>query len=150
MGKKLESAGGWVRVNQDDLKRKGCVDLLARTVPLVQQGRTKVVVDRCNITRRDRGEMLDLLHKPPAREVVCVFFDFPATDCKERAAARENHPTIRKGGGARIIDDQAKNLERPTASEGFGSIEVVRSFAEADGLLKRYGVLIAGDAEVVG
>lgn len=141
----LESSGGWVRVNQDDLKRKGCEDLLASTVPLVRQGKTKVVVDRCNITRRERGEMLDLLHKPLAKEVVCIFFDMPATDCKLRAASREDHPTIRKGGGARIIDEQAKRLERPDASEGFRSVEVVRTFADAEALLRSYGVLFLDD-----
>lgn len=142
----LESAGGWVRVNQDDLKRKGCLDLLSRTVPAVRQGRTKVVVDRCNVSRRDRGEVLDMLQAPPVREVVCIFFDFPAEDCKRRAAAREDHPTIRKGGGARIIDDQAKRLERPEVAEGFAAVEVVRSFADADALLRRYGVVLSDSA----
>jgi hypothetical protein len=81
-----------------------------------------------------------MLGSPLEREVVCVFFDFQAADCKRRAAARENHPTIRKGGGARIIDAQARQIERPQAAEGFGTVEVVRSFDEAEALLRRYGV----------
>mmetsp|Transcript_116983 Transcript_116983/g.303290 ORF Transcript_116983/g.303290 Transcript_116983/m.303290 type:complete len:1405 (-) Transcript_116983:112-4326(-) len=136
----LEGVGCWVRANQDDFKRKGYEDLLRQTVPLVRQGRTHLVVDRCNLTKADRAEVLDMLGSPPAREVVCVFYDFPAADCKRRAAARENHPTIRKGGGARIIDAQAKQLERPAQAEGFSRVEVITSFQEAEALLQRYGV----------
>mmetsp|Transcript_49977 Transcript_49977/g.140044 ORF Transcript_49977/g.140044 Transcript_49977/m.140044 type:complete len:1427 (-) Transcript_49977:87-4367(-) len=136
----LETSGGWVRTNQDDFKRKGYEELLRRTVPLVRQGKTRLVVDRCNLHKVERHETIDMLGHPPTKEVVCVFFDFPSADCKRRAAARENHPTIPKGGGARIIDAQAKSLERPTLAEGFGAVEVIRSFAEAEALLRRYGV----------
>jgi hypothetical protein len=83
---------------------------------------------------------------PSPKEVVCVFFDFGAETCKERAASRFDHPTIRAGGGARIIDEQAKSLEVPTVAEGFGSVEIVREFSDADALLRRYGVVVVDEA----
>jgi predicted kinase len=145
--RRLESSGDWVRVNQDDLKRKGCEELVSKTVPLVRQGKVHIVIDRCNITRAQRREILDLLGSPPAREVVCVFFDFPREVCKAQAAAREDHPTIKKGGGARIIDDQAKCLQRPAAAEGFSAVDVVKSFEEAEAILQRYGVATSAAAK---
>jgi len=136
----LERSGAWVRANQDDLGRRGCEELLRRTVPLVRQGKSHLVLDRCHITKAERREWLDALGNPPAKEVTCVFFDSCAQDCKRRAAARPNHPTIRAGGGGRIIDAQAKQLERPETNEGFAAVEVVKSFEEAEDLLRRYGI----------
>lgn len=135
----LVASGAWVRANQDDMGRKGCEELVSKTVPLVRQGQTHLILDRCHIAAAERKEWLDTLGGPAAKEIMCVFFDTEPEVCKRRAAARQNHPTIRAGGGARIIDDMAKQLERPQASEGFGSVEVIRSFEEAAALLKRLG-----------
>eukprot|EP00746_Dinoflagellata_sp_MGD_P165167 gnl/MRDRNA2_/MRDRNA2_94281_c0_seq1.p1 gnl/MRDRNA2_/MRDRNA2_94281_c0~~gnl/MRDRNA2_/MRDRNA2_94281_c0_seq1.p1 ORF type:complete len:1416 (+),score=292.18 gnl/MRDRNA2_/MRDRNA2_94281_c0_seq1:81-4250(+) len=136
----LEQAGNWIRANQDDLGRKGCVQAISNGVPLVKKGTKHLVLDRCNITRAERKEWMDYLGQPPAAEIMCVFFDSSAEDCKKRAAARLDHPTIRPGGGGRIIEDQAKKLERPDKSEGFGVVEVVKSFEDAEKLLQRFGI----------
>jgi len=133
-------AVGWTRASQDELGRKGCEALVSRVVPTVRRGGAQLVVDRCNLTKRERAEWLDLMGSPAAKDVACVFFDCSAEDCKARAAARLDHPTIRKGGGGRIIDEQAKILQRPDKSEGFGAVEVISSFHQAEALLRRYGV----------
>lgn len=136
----LETTGAWVRASQDDLGRKRCEELVRQTVPQVRQGKVRLVIDRCNLTASEREEWLNLMGDPPLKEVVCVFFDFPADVCKQRAAGRFDHPTIRCGGGGRIIDDQARMLERPHANEkGLGAVEIVRNFADAEALLRRYG-----------
>jgi predicted kinase len=135
----LERTGNCVRANQDDLGRKGCIEVVSKTVPLVKKGAKLLIIDRCNPTRAERKEWLDLIGRPPAAEVVCVFFDSSPEDCKKRAAARLDHPTIRAGGGGRIIDDQAKKFERPDRSEGFCSVEVVKTFEDAGKLLRRFG-----------
>jgi hypothetical protein len=135
----LEQTGLWTRANQDDLGRKDCEKLVAKTFPLVKQGKARLVVDRCNGTRAERKEWLDTMGNPAKKEVVCVFFDYSAMDCKTRAASRLNHPTIKHGGGARIIEAQAKMFEPPAASEGFASVEIIRSFEEANALLRKYG-----------
>jgi len=129
-----------VRANQDDLGRKDCEKLVSKTVPDVRKRKVRLVVDRCNITCAERREWLDYLGQPSKNDVVCVFFDMSSEDCKRRAAGRVNHPTIREGGGARIIDELSKKLERPTDKEGFGAVVVVHSHEEADMLLRRYGV----------
>lgn len=136
----LESSGAWARANQDDLGRKGCEQRVSEMVPQVRQGRTRLVLDRCNTSKEERKEWLDMLGKPPAKDVVCVFFDTPAESCKQRAAARLDHPTIRAGGGGRIIDDIAKRLERPSPAEGFATVEAVNSAEDAAALLRRFGV----------
>lgn len=134
------SGGGWVRANQDDMGRKNCEKCVSSTVPLVRKGQARLVVDRCNTTKAERHEWLDTMGNPPKGDIVCVFFDVPVEDAKQRAAARVDHPTIKQGGGARIIDEVAKRLERPTAAEGFGAVEMVRGFEDVDALLRKYGV----------
>jgi len=136
----LEASDIWIRANQDEQGGKGCRDVARRTVPLVRQGRARLVIDRCNPTKADRKEWLDALCGPPAREVTCVFFDKPVEDCKQRAASRIGHPTIKTGGGARIIESIVKVIEVPTTDEGFGAVERIRSFEESNALLARYGV----------
>lgn len=136
----LEASGGWVRANQDDLGRKDCEKLVSKTVPDVRKGKVRLVVDRCNIGCAERKEWLDIMGHPSKADVVCVFFDVSPEDCKRRAAGRTNHPTIREGGGARIIDEQAKKLDRPAEKEGFGKVEVISTFEDVGALLLRYGV----------
>jgi len=144
--KALEASGPWTRANQDDLGRRACEELVRKQVPLVRQGATHIVVDRCHLTVAERAEWLDLLGGPSAKEVTCVHFDFPVEQCQGNAAARLDHPTIRSGGGARIIEAQAKKLERPATSEGFGAVEVVQSFEQAAALLRRFGAVEAAIA----
>mmetsp|Transcript_59951 Transcript_59951/g.130029 ORF Transcript_59951/g.130029 Transcript_59951/m.130029 type:complete len:1381 (-) Transcript_59951:223-4365(-) len=131
---------GWTRATQDEQGRRGCADLVKRTAPLVRQGRAQLVVDRCHVSRAERQEWLDIL--APAGQVTCIFFDCAAAVCKSRVALRTDHPTIRAGGGGRIIDEQAKRLEAPAKEEGFAAVEVVRSLDEAQSLLRRFGVTI--------
>jgi protein-tyrosine phosphatase/predicted kinase/tetratricopeptide (TPR) repeat protein len=138
--KTLEDTGNWVRANQDDLGRKGCEKRVSETVPQVRQGKIRLVLDRVNSTKEERKEWLDILGTPAPKDIVCLFFDTPTETCKERAAARLDHPTIRAGGGGRIIDDVAKKLQRPSKDEGFSVVEVVRSAEDAAVFLKRIGV----------
>jgi len=136
----LEASGDWTRANQDDLGRKGCEKKVAEVVPQVRQGRTRLVLDRCNTTKMERKEWLDILGNPSSKDVACIFFDTPSEICKQRAAARLDHPTIRPGGGSRIIDDIAKRFERPSASEGFSAVETIKSADDAACFLQRIGV----------
>merc|ERR1711904_201405 len=94
----LERTGNWICANQDDHGRKGCIDIVSNAKPLVKRGVKHLIVDRCNPTRAERREWLDLMGKPPAADVACVFFDCDVEDCKKRAAARFDHPSIRQGG----------------------------------------------------
>lgn len=80
-----------------------------------------------------------MLGLPAAKDVICVHFDFAAELCKLKAAKRWDHPTIRAGGGARIIEEQAKVFEKPTTAEGFGLVEVVENYDQAAVLLRRFG-----------
>eukprot|EP00811_Abedinium_folium_P000231 NODE_1020_length_2648_cov_5.422451.p1 GENE.NODE_1020_length_2648_cov_5.422451~~NODE_1020_length_2648_cov_5.422451.p1 ORF type:complete len:741 (-),score=238.33 NODE_1020_length_2648_cov_5.422451:322-2544(-) len=140
----VESGAGWVRASHDDLGRTACDELVRRMAPQVKNDEARIVVDRCNLTRNERATWLDKFLSPPAHDVACVFFDFTAEACKRRAAARLNHPKIRSGGrGDRIIEDQAKQLERPVAAEGFGAVEVVASFEDAAALLRHYAARAA-------
>lgn len=62
-----------------------------------------------------------------------------ASECEARVASRTDHPTIRFGGGRSAVRGMAKKLVPPTLSEGFSELHVVRSFAEGNQLLARWG-----------
>lgn len=134
----LEASELYARANQDEDGRDGCLDKVRKTAPLVRQGKARLVLDRCNLTQKERREWLEACGTPPAADVLCIFVDTPAEECKRRAASRKDHATI-KGSGGRVIDAQAKQLERPEKGEGFGKIEVVADAAQAAALLRRLG-----------
>jgi atypical dual specificity phosphatase len=97
-----------------------------------------VILDRCNVTRADRAQWLDVAFRPDGAEA--VYFSASADECTRRAAARVNHPTIRHGGGARQVASHARQLEPPVGnSKEFAAVHMVDSFAASDALLLRLG-----------
>ena len=68
-----------------------------------------------------------------------MFFDVSADECVARVAGRADHPTLRPGTGAHVVASFARQLQRPTAAEGFQDVFTVRTFAEADALLAKFG-----------
>jgi hypothetical protein len=79
------------------------------------------------------------MHGPPREQCCAVHFAFPAAECAARVVARVGHETIPHGHGERIVHDFARRLEPPLIEEGFGSVEVVASFEDAEALLRRWG-----------
>jgi predicted kinase len=83
--------------------------------------RLSVVVDDTNVTARDRAAVVDRAKSAGAR-VVGYFFDVTT-----RAAVARN---AQRTGSARVpnvaIFTSAKRLERPSLSEGFDELHVVR------------------------
>mmetsp|Transcript_20426 Transcript_20426/g.47901 ORF Transcript_20426/g.47901 Transcript_20426/m.47901 type:complete len:183 (-) Transcript_20426:82-630(-) len=128
---------GWLVINQDRLGRKECEKLAG----ISHHKDTRVILDRCNPTASERGRWLELMHSPPASELSLVYFSADASVCTRRVAERENHETIPKGRGERIVSGMAKKLEPPTAEERkrFGSIHFVRTFDDAENLPRSFG-----------
>ncbi|KAJ3034405.1 hypothetical protein HDV00_005061 [Rhizophlyctis rosea] len=135
-----ESQGGWVRICQDDLgSRSACETLLGENLRKANAGHSRIVIDRCNVEKKEREEWLALMMRPDPKQCACVYFDVDADTCKRRVADREDHPTIPKGRGAKIVDGFAKRLEVPLKVEGFGEVCVVRTFEDARALLASWG-----------
>jgi len=133
-GASLEACGAYVRVCQDEEgSRSACEALVARHA---QRGQ-RVLVDRCNVTVRERAAWLACAFAPQSAAV--VFFDVGASECASRVAGRADHPTVRQGTGSHVVMSFAKQLEPPTTVEGFSEVFTVRTFAEADALLVKLG-----------
>lgn len=140
-----------VRVSQDELggSRRAFEAALAEAVRAAAPPRRQcVLVDRCNASAADRADVLGVAFRPS--DAVCVWFDVDAAECARRAAARVGHPTIPYGCGRPAVESMAQQLRRtpPSAREGFAELVVVRSAADADALLARWGARPAEPAPV--
>lgn len=124
--------------NQDELGRKECIQVASRA-----SRKTRVLVDRCNLTSAERKEWLEYMHQPSRGGVALVFFDAPKDTCAERVRNRVDHPCIQQGKGGWIVEQLSGKMEYPTPEERmhlFGSVEFVSSFEQADALLRKWGV----------
>jgi predicted kinase len=128
-----------VVANQDDLGRKQCIQVASRA----SSRRTRVILDRCNLLEAERKEWWNCMHSPPPGEVALVYFTADADTCTERVQQRTNHVTIAHGTGARIVQQLSRRVESPTEDERkniFGNVYEVRTFQEANDLLRQWGV----------
>ena len=64
------------RINQDEQGRRECEGQIGM---LVKQRGVTVVLDRCNLTKVERKEWLDLAHNSKAW---VIYFDVPEAECR--------------------------------------------------------------------
>jgi len=148
----LEAAhAGWlVRVSQDELGggRSPFDTALSSAVGGSSRAPT-VLVDKCSVGADDRRELLEVAFRGmwsaktgrSSRTCVCVFFDVSVEECVARVAARPDHPTIPYGHGKLGVKSMAAKLARspPELSEGFTELHTLRTSADVDSLLHRWG-----------
>merc|ERR1712066_860959 len=87
------------------------------------------VLDRCNLSKSGRMEWIkdSMLSQ---NQILCVHLATDVYECIQRAKNRKNHPTIKEGGGERIILEANKKFDIPDISEGF--TEIVKLYDEED------------------
>lgn len=131
------SSPEWIVVSQDKLGKKQAVALAGKA-----NKKNRVIVDRCHPTASERQEWHQTLGAPSKGDVALVYFAADAETCIERAKNRTNHETIPAGKGERIVRCVAKLMEPPSKQDEqiFGTIEIVKSFEEANALLRKWGV----------
>ncbi|PPR02339.1 hypothetical protein CVT24_011684 [Panaeolus cyanescens] len=124
---------GWVHISQDDSgSRASCETEIGRN----PNGK-KVLLDRCNTSAADRKIWLGLA-STWAASPVCILFDYDRELCTARAQMRAGHPTLPPGSRVRnAIAQMQKIYVRPTLSEGFKAVVVLKSFAAAEELVRR-------------
>jgi len=133
----------WMWMSQDVLSHRVTVQKVGQISAEVARGQVGgIIVDCTNVTSKHRSEWLKVMHQPPAKDTVLVYFRRPADICARRVACRVNHPSIPFGRGERIVHGFASQLEPPTQEETklFGSIHVIDSSQDAIDLLRRWGV----------
>lgn len=122
-----------VFVNQDQLGRSECEGGFLQAI----RNSDVVVLDRTNLTAAEREYWLDL-STLSASQCLCIHLATPKFICVERAKARKNHPTIREGGGSRIITDAETKFEAPTANERFSRIVTLEDEEDVRNYLKTW------------
>ena len=132
--------GNFIRASQDDMGRRSFESVLGKHASGAST--KKIVCDRCNVSKLDRKQILELLFNPSPNKVAAVFFDVDELECAKRVTARMDHPKIRSKnlkGNMKIIKSFSSRLEEPERDEGFSAVYKVRSFQEANALLEKWG-----------
>ena len=120
-------------VNQDIMGRSSCESALLKFI----KDSDITILDRVNSTKKDRKSWIDNASLPP-KNCLCIYLSTPKFICLDRAKNRTNHPTIKKGGGQRIITDLDNNFEVPTIDEGFSNIIILEDEEDVRDYLKTW------------
>jgi len=112
-------------INQDIMGRKICEQSLLKFI----KESDITILDRVNDTKKDRKDWIENCKLDP-KKCLCIYLSTPKFICIQRAKNRDYHPTIKKGGGERIINDIDQRFEIPTKDEGFS--EVIKLEDEED------------------
>jgi predicted kinase len=124
-------AEGHERLNRDALG--GTLRGIARRLDeRLRSGATKLVLDNTYVTRASRSDVVRIAHANGAR-VRCIFVDTPLHEAQRNVAMRLLEKTGSLTLGKRdevavapiALFRMVRELERPTADEGFSSIELV-------------------------
>ena len=86
----LAGAGKFVRCNQDELGKKGCMNLIQKHAKPNNNDGKRVVVDRCNISRNDRKVLMNLMLQPSPKDIACVYFKVDAEECCQHGTQNES------------------------------------------------------------
>ncbi len=130
----LAQHSNYVHTSQDDCEG-GKQEFTEKLMQLIRQ-KKKIIVDKCNVTKKARKELLDLAFNP--RDVLCIFFNVEKNICIQRANERKNHATIKQGKAETPVNSMYKMLEEPTLSEGFCCVMKVSSFSACEQALKKF------------
>ena len=118
-------------VNQDMMGRSACEGALLRFI----KESDITILDRVNSTKKDRKDWIENASLP-SQNCLCIYLSTPRFVCLARAAARTNHPTIKKGGGHRIINDIDSKFEVPSKDEGFSDVVILEDDEDVRNYLK--------------
>lgn len=98
-----------------------------------RNGKYVLIVDRCNARKRDRKDVLDLLHNPEKDQVILVHFATAEELCLQRIEQRFDHLTLKPEEGRRAVRHFSEIFERPDQiSKNVATLLVVRSIADSE------------------
>jgi bifunctional polynucleotide phosphatase/kinase len=110
----------FIIINQDTLKtREKCIEL----AKLSLKNGVSIIIDRCNISRKQRQHWIGLA-KQFGAELECVVFDPHADLSCQNAELRKEHPNFPSDPIEieKIVRKFEKDYEPPTKEEGFKTI----------------------------
>ena len=95
------------------------------------------ILDRCNVTKQDRKDILESLFYP--QHTICVYFNVSLEICSYRGHLRLTHPTLVNPDNA--LKQFNSILEEPQLEEGFVSVCHVHTFEGSKQLLQKLGIV---------
>jgi predicted kinase len=115
-------------VNQDELgSRETCIKSVTDHL---SEGHD-VIIDRCNLTRKQREYWINLGIGYNCSSITCIVLDVDPEECIARIAVRKNHPTITEDMNLdkkrSIVYQFAQGREFPDLSEGLTNIVITRN-----------------------
>jgi atypical dual specificity phosphatase len=118
---KILAREGYKIINQDEIGTRGAC--MARAKAFLKDGQS-VVIDRCNVDRKQRHYWVQLAKECKAK-LECVLFEPHLDICAQNAEARVNHPNFPTDPDKiyAIIKKFNDTYEPPTKAEGFKSIQ---------------------------
>jgi atypical dual specificity phosphatase len=129
--KKMEQEG-WTVISQDELHTlEACEKQFALSIK-----KHKVIVDRCNHTRKSRKAFIAMAGNPVT---AIIHFNSSPETCIQRAQQRLDHPTLQPWQAESAVSTFATQFEPPEASEGT-CLYVVKTRKQTDALLVHFGV----------
>lgn len=125
-----------IHINQDELGRKDCEKLFS-----LKAKSSPIILDFCNISKRERKEWLTAYKGISSKKVCGVFFNYDISICIERIKLRKDHPTISSGGsGIRILEEMSKKMEIPDKNEGFDELYLIHNQGDLNKFKTKYGI----------
>lgn len=113
-------------INQDELgSKEKCIE---KVYKLLKKDKS-LVIDRTNITRRQRKIWIDIAKEFKLEPPILIFLDLAPKLCYDRICKRKNHPVITETMPLSrkwiIINKFIKFLELPELNEGFKSVSII-------------------------
>ena len=116
----------WTIANQDRLGKRDDVELFCKNWLKNKIGRkVGLIIDRCNVTVKERKYWIDLLFKP--KKCILIHFNIDVNICIERAQKRKNHETLINKNEGNIIRSFNKNFQIPKLNEGYTKIYEIKN-----------------------
>jgi atypical dual specificity phosphatase len=119
--------------NQDMMGRSACEGSLLKFI----KDSDITILDRVNSTKKDRKLWIENASLSP-KKCLCIYLSTPKFICLDRVKARINHPTIKKGGGQKIINGIDNKFEIPTIDEGFSNVIILEDEEDVRNYLKTW------------
>ncbi|KAL2630199.1 hypothetical protein R1flu_014885 [Riccia fluitans] len=134
------AAQPWTRVCQDIIAKgkRGTKQQCLRQAESALLRRRSVVIDRCNIDRKQREDFLKLASRLKINSHAVVL-DVPPKVCIERAANRVAHEGgVHGGNAAAIINRLVRTRQLPSLDEGFFRISFCRTDLDIEKTVQEY------------
>lgn len=118
----------YIRISQD--ANNGNKEITKKQAANALEQGKNIVIDRCNMTYKQRAEWIRLALQSGVKAIHCVVLDIDPEEALARIIIRKNHETISE---QMSIDDKRQivyrfynSFETPLLDEGFTSIVYVR------------------------